>query len=162
MATGLRRGVDVRAPAASDAPELARLLAAGPHPPDLRTPDLRTPDAREMAGRLEALAQDPAAAALVATDAYGSVIGLAALGWAHTPLEARPVARLTALVVAEEERRRGIGRLLLKACAQLARTEGCDALELAGGDEAAPFCQATGFEAAGRVWRRGLRRRGAE
>ncbi len=144
MVAGLRYGVDVRAPAPADAGDLARLL-----PP-------ATP--RQVADRLEALARDPQAAALVATGYDGAVIGLAALGWGATLLADRPVARLAALVVAEDERRRGIGRLLLKAASQLARSAGCEAMEAAAGSGVA-FWEATGFADAGVVYVRSLRRK---
>ncbi len=70
---------------------------------------------------------------------------------------------VSALVVDADERRHGIGRMLLKAASQAARSAGCDVLDvtLAPGQEAADaFCRATGFAAAGVTLRRALRRRG--
>ena len=151
MTTGLRTGVDVRGPTAADAVDLGRLLAAA-------HPDAPPPTARHAAERLEAIARDPAAAMLVATGYDGAVIGLVSLAWAATPLADRPAARLTALLVAEDERRRGIGRLLVKAAAQLARSAGCETLEAPAGDGAA-FWAASGFLPVGGLVSRGLRRR---
>ena len=145
MAAGTRYGVDLRSALPADAPDLAALLG-GP--------------ARGMASRLEALARDPASAVLVATGWNGAVIGVIALSW-HPSLTAdRPLARITALVVAEEERRNGIGRLLIKAGAQAARAAGCDLLEAASPEgEGAAFLAALGFAPAGANLARPLRKR---
>jgi N-acetylglutamate synthase-like GNAT family acetyltransferase len=145
MAHGLRRGVELRGAIPLDAADIARLLGQ--------------PEG-EMPARLEALGRDPHSALLVAAD-YGPVVGLVALHW-HPVLQApRPVARISALVVAEEERHRGIGRMLLKAAAQAARQAGCDSLEwLTENADAQGFCAATGFVAAGSGFVRALRKRG--
>ncbi len=66
------------------------------------------------------------------------------------------------LVVDADERRHGIGRLLLKAASQAARSAGCDTLGLATGadpDAADASCRATGFTPAGAMMVRALRRR---
>ncbi|TPG51897.1 GNAT family N-acetyltransferase [Roseomonas nepalensis] len=145
MATGTRYGVDLRAALPADAADLAALLGG---------------EARGMAGRLEAMARDPASAVLVATGWNGAVIGAIALSW-HPALTAdRPLARVTALAVAAEERRNGIGRLLIKAGAQAARAAGCDRLEAAAGEgEGGAFLAALGFVPAGANLARPLRKR---
>jgi len=147
MATGTRYGVDLRAALPADAADLAALLGG---------------TARQMADRLEAMARDPASAVLVATAWNGAAIGVIALSW-HPSLAAdRPLARITALAVAEEERRNGIGRLLIKAGAQAARAAGCDLLEAAPSEKeegGTAFLQALGFVTAGGNLARPLRKR---
>ena len=150
MASGLRYGVEVRRAVAADAPEVARLLAQSGLP--------ITPN--EAADRLEAIRTRADGAVLVAAG-YGGLSGIVAVHWAPVLHAARPVAVLTTLVVDAEERRRGFGRLLLKAASQAARSAGCDMLEIAPGGGAA-FCRATGFTEVGPVFERSLRKRGAE
>ncbi|WP_424134414.1 GNAT family N-acetyltransferase [Roseomonas chloroacetimidivorans] len=146
MAPGTRYGVDLRAALPADSSDLAALLGGTP---------------RGMAQRLEALAQDPASAVLVATGWNGAAIGVIALHWHPTLTTDRPLARITALAVAEEERRNGIGRLLIKAGAQAARSAGCDLLEAAPPEEggATAFLQALGFTGVGSNFARPLRKR---
>ena len=147
MATGLRYGGEVRAATPADAPELARLLAT---------------DARAMADRLEAVRAHAPSAVLVATR-YAGLSGMAALHWAPGLLHPRPVAQVTALVVDAGERRRGIGRLLLKAASQAARAARCDLLLVTpAGEGMEAFCRATGFADHGQALERSLRRRGAD
>jgi N-acetylglutamate synthase-like GNAT family acetyltransferase len=140
----MRRGVELRGAVPLDAADIARLV--------------RQPE-DGMAERLDAIARDPHSALLVAAD-YGPVVGLAALHWHPVLQAARGVAHLSALVVAEEERHRGIGRMLLKAAAQAARQAGCDSLEWRVEDAATRgFCLATGFAEAGQGFTRALRKR---
>ncbi len=152
MASGLRYGVEVRGAAAPDAAEIARLLA--------QAGVVLTP--AEATYRLEATAGRDDSAVLV-TAGYAGLNGLVAVDWAPVLRSDRPVARLTMLVVDEDERRHGIGRLLLKAASQAARSAGCDVLEVAAEPGSlAAFCQATGFADRGPVYARSLRKRGAE
>ena len=75
----------------------------------------------------------------------------------------QPIAQITTLLVAPDERRRGIGRLLPKAAAQAARVAGRGGLELlcAPEEEALhDFCRATGFTSAGQRFMRPLRKKG--
>ncbi len=146
-----RFGLEIRAATAAEAPGLAALLATAGHavPP------------QQLADRLAALRQAPATA-LVALR-WGPPSGLVVLHWYPTLTEARPTALITTLLVDPEERRIGIGRLLLKAAAQAARSAGCGQLELAV-PAAAPFLRefaaATGFTEAGAGFIRALRRQG--
>jgi GNAT superfamily N-acetyltransferase len=149
MPAGTRYGVDIRAALPADSADLAALLGGTP---------------RGMAARLEAMPRD-SSAVLVATGWNGAVIGVIALHW-HPGLTAdRPLARITALAVAEEERRNGIGRLLIKAGSQAARAAGCDLLEAAPGEgqeAAGAFLGALGFTRTGENLARPLRKRAPE
>jgi N-acetylglutamate synthase-like GNAT family acetyltransferase len=147
MASSLRYGVEVRSAQAADAPELARLLAQAGFP--------STPAA--AADRLDAMRARPDCAVLVATGWTG-LSGMVALHWAPTLGHPRPVAHITTLVVDADERRHGIGRMLLKAASQAARVAGCDVMELVSGAGEA-FCRATGFTEGTAVFTRSLRRR---
>jgi aminoglycoside 6'-N-acetyltransferase I len=145
-----RHGLEIRAAAAAEAPGLAVLLAASG----------QAIEPRELAARLEAIRQGPGTA-LVALE-WGPPSGLVVLHWYRRLEEARPVAQITTLLVGVEERRRGIGRLLVKAAAQAARSAGCGVLELAAAESPAleAFCLATGFTAAGPRFLRPLRKAG--
>ena len=75
-----------------------------------------------------------------------------------------PVAQITMLLMSEEDRRRGIGQLLIKGAAQAARTAGCDQLEITttpGAPSLGAFCRATGFAEAGPRFVRSLRKQGS-
>jgi aminoglycoside 6'-N-acetyltransferase I len=147
-----RYGLEIRAAAAPDAPGLAALLAAegvGVAPADL-------------AGRLDALQAD-GGTALVAVD-WGPPSGLVAVAPVHTLGAARAFGLVTTLVVAADSRRRGIGRVLLKAAGRAARQAGCDRLLLGVGpdqDALRAFCAAAGFAEDGRILTRPLLKRGA-
>jgi len=111
---------------------------------------------------MEAVAAHPSGAALVATGWTGAVVGAIALDWSPGLGSDRPLARVTLLLVAEEERRQGIGRMLLKAGAQAARAAGCDRLDLMlppGATAAAAFCAALGFTGEAVTVSRPLRKR---
>ena len=148
MTSGLRYGVEVRSAQLGDAPEFVRLLGNG--------------SARDMTVRLEQVRAHSAGAALVAVG-YAGLSGIIALDWAPVLYDPRPVARITALVVDPDERRRGIGRLLLKAASQAARSGGCDRMEVVAGpgqDAVEAFCLGTGFAPQGAVFGRLLRKKG--
>jgi GNAT superfamily N-acetyltransferase len=97
--------------------------------------------------RLARLEHDPASSVLVAVDG-DRVVGLAAFHVIpHVELD-QPTGRLTSLVVAEDARRRGIGRALVERVAEQARAAGCGRLELMSGDgrtEAHEFYRRLGF-----------------
>jgi aminoglycoside 6'-N-acetyltransferase I len=145
----LRHGLEIRVATATEAPGLAILLAEAGH----------AIDARDLAERIGAL-RSSSATALVALQ-WGPPSGLVVLHWYPTLHSARPTAQITTLLVSQEERRRGIGRMLLKAAAQAARTAGCGELELAASADAPSlhaFCRATGFAEAGQRFTRSLRK----
>ncbi|WP_284947279.1 GNAT family N-acetyltransferase [Acidisoma cladoniae] len=144
-----RYGLEIRAATGAEAPGLAELLAAGGH----------AVAPRLLADRLDAIRQG-AGTALVALE-WGPPSGVIVLHWYQTLEAALPVALITTLLVAPEARRRGIGRMLVKAAAQAARVAGCGALELAAlpdQTELEAFCRATGFIEAGPRYQRVLRK----
>jgi GNAT superfamily N-acetyltransferase len=151
----MRAGVELRGVVPADAADVALLLGQLGH----------AMPAHRAAERLEQLARDPAATVLVATDADGAVIGLVAVTRTAMLQLPHPVGRVTALVVDDRARRRGIGRMLIKAAAQAARAAGCDVLEVTTGGpdaEAETFCRALGFGPAGLRLTRALRKRASE
>lgn len=146
-----RHGLEIRAATPIDAPGLAALLAAAG----------QAVEAHAMAERLVAMRQE-AGAVLIAAQ-WGPPSGLVVLHWYSTLEDPRPTAQITTLLVAVEERRRGIGRLLLKAAAQAARVAGCGTLELLTASEETSlraFCRATGFAETGLRLVRPLRKQG--
>jgi aminoglycoside 6'-N-acetyltransferase I len=146
-----RHGLEIRAATSADGQGLCDLLrAAGQH---------MSPHA--SAARLDAMRNQPGAA-LIAAD-WGPPIGLVALHWYQTLQADQPTAQITTLLVAPDERRRGIGRLLVKAAAQAARVAGCGTLEILGAPEQpglVEFCSASGFIDVGRRFVRPLRKKG--
>lgn len=146
-----RYGLEIRTAASADAQGLCELLQAAGH--------VITP--REMAERLDAM-RDAPGAALIAAE-WGPPAGVVVLHWYRTLDATQPTAQITTLLVAPDDRRRGIGRLLVKAAAQAARVAGCGALELLAAPEERTlhaFCLATGFLDAGPRFLRPLRKKG--
>ena len=145
----LRHSLELRAATAADAPGLCALQAeAG-----------LNIEARVLADRITLLRQ-ASATALIATQ-WGPPNGLVVMHWYATLEAVGPVAQITMLLVGEEDRRRGIGRLLIKGAAQAARTAGCDQLEITTTPDAPSleaFCRATGFAEAGPRFVRSLRK----
>src|ERR1700722_10870560 len=104
-----RQGLEIRAATGADAPGVGELLhAAG-----------LTVSPVSLATRLDAIRQEPGAALIAA--AWGPPSGLVLLHWYRTLDADQPVAQITLLLVGRDERRKGIGRLLVKAAAQGAR-----------------------------------------
>lgn len=146
---GRRYGLEIRAAAGVDAPGLAVLLAEA---------GLAIPvDA--LAERVDAM-RAGAGLALVAEE-WGPPSGLVILHWYRTLSEARPIAQITTLLVGAAQRRRGVGRLLLKTAAQAARMAECDTLQIVappGLADLDAFCRATGFIPGGPGFVRPLRK----
>ncbi len=148
---GQRYGLEIRAAAGSDAPGLAALLAdldAGPTPP------------QALAGRIEAVGR--AGGTVLLALEWGPPSGVVALQIVTDLVATHPAGHLVNLGVSPEARRRGIGRLLIKAAARSARLAGCDRLVLpvAGlPPEVAAFGAATGFAPENGIWTRPLLRR---
>lgn len=144
-----RYGLEIRAALASDAPALSELLRAGGC----------VVSPRSLGERLDALRHEPGTVLLAGE--WGPPSGLVMLHWYRTLASDQPVAQITALLVAPDDRRRGIGRLLVKSAAQAARVAGCGALELLAPPEQpalTAFCLATGFADAGGRFNRALRK----
>ncbi len=87
------------------------------------------------------------------------VVGLAALTIGPMLEHARPVARITALVVREPTRGRGVGRRLMARAEELARDAGCAGIELTSAmrperEAAHRFYEILGYERTSyRFWR---------
>lgn len=141
-----RRGLEIRAASAADAPALAELLGSNGH----------TISAKTLAARLDAVRQG-AGTVLIALE-WGPPSGVVALHWYVGLDEDRPKAQIDALLVGAEDRRRGIGRLLVKAASQAARVAGCASLALVADPSLQAFYQATGFTEFGLLADRKLRK----
>jgi GNAT superfamily N-acetyltransferase len=146
-----RFGLEIRAATPIDAAGLVDLLAAAGY----------SADVGELAERLMAIRQASGTALIAAQ--WGPPSGLVIVHWYPTLEGVRSTAQITTLLVNPDERRRGIGRLLLKAAAQAARTAGCGKLELVAASDAASlheFCRTTGFVETGLRFVRSLRKQG--
>lgn len=145
-----RYGLSIRTADSGDLDGLTELL---------RTAGAPVPRER-LAERLSALLREPGA--VLIADEWGPPSGLIVVHW-HAVLNADlKVARISALLVDPARRRNGVARLLLKAASQAARSAGCGDLVLdptGDADLLRAFGLATGFEAAGAVFTRGLRKR---
>jgi ribosomal protein S18 acetylase RimI-like enzyme len=127
----------VRSASAQDAAGVAFLLGVLGYPCDRA----------EAVARLRAIEEEPDQKILVA-DRHGSLVGLLALDLMYyLPLGAR-TCRITALVVADTDQRRGVGRLLLREAELRARQAGAARIELTSAThrhEAHEFYRACGF-----------------
>ncbi|WP_336492787.1 GNAT family N-acetyltransferase [Methylobacterium nigriterrae] len=148
---GSRYGLEIRTATGADAPGLAELMSAAGHPVP----------ARVLEDRLETLRHSHGTA-LVAWE-WGPSCGMIALRWYPALEEASPIALVTMLLVGPDDRRRGIGRMLLKTASQAARKAGCSTLQLlasAHQPDLVGFCEATGFVEAAGCFVRPLRKKG--
>jgi GNAT superfamily N-acetyltransferase len=140
--------IEIRPADVSDAADVQRLLAQLGY--EMPTEVVRA--------RLAELAQSRNDPVLLALE-RGRELGLIALHWASMLHIAKPVAQITALVVCDEARRRGIGRTLVDRGAELARQAGCQVLELTTAlrrTDAQAFYVALGFKASSVKFRRAL------
>jgi N-acetylglutamate synthase-like GNAT family acetyltransferase len=115
--------VTVRDATPDDSSRLAELLA------ELGYPD----EVERIRARVRALAQDPASFVLV-VETDGMVTGLACASVMPLLQEDGSWCRLSALVVAGDRRREGIGRVLVGAVEERARAMDCRYLEVTSGD----------------------------
>jgi aminoglycoside 6'-N-acetyltransferase I len=146
-----RSGLEIRTATGADAPGLCELLRAAGNEISLRA----------LVERLEAVRLERGAALIAAE--WGPPVGLVLFHWYRTLEADQPTAQITTLLVSPTERRRGIGRLLVKAAAQAARVAGGGALELLTAPEELTlhaFCRATGFLEVGPRFLRPLRKKG--
>ena len=105
-----------------------------------------TPEA--TAERLRRLTDTGFDATFIAVD-DGRPLGLIALHYCHVIQYRAPVARITALVVDQRARRRGIGRLLVDYALRWAEQRECELVELTSAlnrAEAHAFYRDLGFE----------------
>jgi GNAT superfamily N-acetyltransferase len=96
---------------------------------------------------------------VVVADLDGRAVGLAHLQVAPAIELDRPAAKIGALVVDEAHRGRGIGRALVEAMQDEARTRGCEVLFLTTSnrrDDAHAFYERLGLEQTGRRYGRTL------
>lgn len=146
-----RYGLEVRSVASGDGPGLEMLLREAGF------------EAAGVNAFVESFGHE-AGVALIAVE-WGPPSGVVVLHWHRTIVEKGLVARISFLLVGEEHRRRGIGRLLLKAAAHAARVAGCGRLEIEAPAEMASlrgFCEAAGFSSGGVLYSRGLRKKGQD
>jgi GNAT superfamily N-acetyltransferase len=146
-----RYGLEIRAAVGADAPGLADLLSQGGG----------RVEARSLAERLTQLQEG--GAVLLALE-WGPPSGVVVLHWRPDLVGERPLAAIDFILVGAEQRRRGLGRLLIKAAAQRSRLAGCGAMSLRAAAEAdglEAFCHATGFvKGGGATFTRPLRKAG--
>jgi predicted N-acetyltransferase YhbS len=115
--------VTIRAAAPSDAPALCELLE-----------QLGYPAAEsEIPPRLAALASFPGAAAFVATNGFGEVVGLVTAHLIPSAHDNDPVAWLTTLVVLEDAREAGIGSALVRHVERWAAAKGARRISVTSG-----------------------------
>ena len=149
MTLASRYGLQIRTAAPADAPGVAELLASAGHAVDATT----------LARQLENLRQGEGTALLALE--WGPPSGLIVLHWLQLLGPDGRVAQVSGLLVGPDERRRGIGRLLLKAGARAARAAGCGSLHLLASAHMPAmldFAGANGFDAVGTALVRPLRK----
>jgi GNAT superfamily N-acetyltransferase len=117
--------ITIRAAAPSDAPILCELLSQLGYPAS----------EAQIPARLAALANFPSAAAFVATNGFGEVVGLVTTHIFPSIHDDGPVAWLTTLVVLEDARGAGIGSSLVKHVEQWARKNGAKRLSVTSGKQ---------------------------
>ena len=110
----------IRPAVPNDAPILSELLSQPGYP--------CTPS--EIPARLDAFARFPQAAALVATNGYGEVVGLVTSHIVSSIHDNDPVAWLTTLVVLEDARGAGVGSALVKHIEEWASHNGAKRLSV--------------------------------
>jgi GNAT superfamily N-acetyltransferase len=115
--------ITIRPAAPSDAPTLCELLTQLGYPAS----------EAEIPARLSALADFPHAAAFVATNGYGEVVGLVTAHVFPSVHDNELVAWLTTLVVLEDARGAGIGSTLVKQVEQWAAHNGAKRLSVTSG-----------------------------
>lgn len=116
--------IRIRPATAADAPTMSALFKELGHP---------TP-ASEIPARLEQVIAD--AGAVLVAEADGRALGLMCLARVMV-IHAGPVAYITALVVTEAARGRGVGRALVDAAWRWAREQGCRRLSVTSNEHRA-------------------------
>jgi len=132
----------IRRALASDAPILSELLTQLGYPCS----------PAEIPARLDAFARFPQAAALVATNGYGEVVGLITSHIVSSIHDNDPVAWLTTLVVLEDARGAGVGSALVKHIEEWASRNGARRLSVTSAthrEETHAFYEKRGYENTG-------------
>ncbi|MEK7953077.1 GNAT family N-acetyltransferase [Luteolibacter soli] len=124
-------------PASEDAAPAAILRPAGPRDAEelsVLLSELGYPSAPEaVVRRISACADVPGLSIVVAT-MDERIVGVVAVHCVPTLISDAALGRITALVVADEMRGRGIGRQLVEEAEAFARKQGCERMELTSGD----------------------------
>jgi predicted N-acetyltransferase YhbS len=115
--------ITIRAAAPSDAPTLCELLEQLGYPAS----------ESDIPARLAALASFPNAAAFVATNGFGEVVGLVTAHLFPSVHDTDPVAWLTTLVVLEDAREAGIGSALVRHVERWATQRGARRISVTSG-----------------------------
>jgi GNAT superfamily N-acetyltransferase len=89
--------------------------------------------AESIARRISACANVPGLSIVVAS-MDGRVVGVVAVHCVPTLISDAALGRITALVVSNEVRGRGVGRQLVEEAEAFAREQGCERMELTSGD----------------------------
>lgn len=134
--------IRLRPAAQGDADAVAALLTELGHP-------TRSAD---VPARLSSLSQS-GGAAFVAVDAADHPLGLISLARYHSLQSSGPNAYITALVIANAARRRGVGRMLVDRAFEWARANGCARLTVTSAErraDAHAFYPAAGLPYTGR------------
>jgi ribosomal protein S18 acetylase RimI-like enzyme len=114
--------VEIRDAREADAPAIARLLGELGYPSTVE-------DVRERLHRFTDNARDRA----VVADRGGTVIGVLSVSIAPRLAEGGHYARITALAVASDARRQGVGRALVSRSEEIACEAGCAVIEVSSG-----------------------------
>jgi N-acetylglutamate synthase-like GNAT family acetyltransferase len=141
--------VEIRDARPEDAPALARLVGQLGYP--------TTPEAVER--RLQRLDASPADRVFVA-ELDGEVVGAASVHLSLTLEYDEPAAKLSAIVVDERHRRRGVGEALVKRVEEEAEAQGCCLVFLTTAKrraDAHAFYRRLGYEETGRRFAKPLR-----
>jgi GNAT superfamily N-acetyltransferase len=139
--------IEVRPCTPEDAPAVSALLGELGY-------EVSSEAAAERVRRLNETGSDPT---FIADE--GRPLGLIALHRCHMIQYLAPVTRITALVVHQQARRRGIGRLLIDHALRWAEQSGCEFIELTSAinrSEAHAFYRDLGFESNSLRFRKSL------